>query len=115
MSSRILIADDHEMVRRGIRSLLEARHDFEVSEARDGRQAVDKTIELKPDLVILDVAMPLLDGFSAAREIKKNRAGDGHSDFDFSEDRHSQRSSAPDRRECLSGQGRRWENLVKRY
>jgi diguanylate cyclase (GGDEF)-like protein/PAS domain S-box-containing protein len=71
MSARILIADDHEMVRRGIRSLLESRDDIEVSEARDGREAVDKTIDLKPDLVILDISMPLLDGFSAAREIKR--------------------------------------------
>jgi len=72
MASRILIADDHEMVRRGIRSLLEARHrDVQVLEAGDGREAVEKTIDFKPDLVILDLSMPQLDGFSAAREIRK--------------------------------------------
>ncbi|MGB6429668.1 MAG: diguanylate cyclase [Candidatus Acidiferrales bacterium] len=72
MASRILVADDHEMVRRGIRSLLEARHrDVQVLEAADGREAVEKTIDLKPDLVILDLSMPLLDGLSAAREIRK--------------------------------------------
>jgi diguanylate cyclase (GGDEF)-like protein/PAS domain S-box-containing protein len=72
MTSRILIADDHEMVRRGIRSLLEtSRRDIEVLEARDGREAVRSTIDWKPDLVILDVSMPLLDGFGAAREIRK--------------------------------------------
>ncbi len=69
--ARILIADDHEMIRTGIRSLLESRNDVEVSEACDGREAVEKTLDLCPDLVILDVSMPLLDGFSAAREIRR--------------------------------------------
>ena len=71
MGARILIADDHEMVRRGIRSLLETHYDIEVTEACDGREAVEKTVIQKPDLVILDVSMPLLDGLSAAREIRK--------------------------------------------
>ncbi len=72
MAPRVLIADDHEMVRRGIRSLLESSHrDIQVLEASNGREAVEKTIGSKPDLVILDVSMPLLDGFSAAREIRK--------------------------------------------
>ncbi len=76
MASRILIADDHEMVRRGVRSLIEASHrDIEVLEASDGKEAVEKTIDLKPDLVILDVSMPLLDGFSAAREIRRVAPG----------------------------------------
>jgi diguanylate cyclase (GGDEF)-like protein/PAS domain S-box-containing protein len=76
MVSRVLIADDHEMVRRGLRSLLESSHrDIQVLEASNGREAVEKTIGSKPDLVILDVSMPLLDGFSAAREIKKVAAG----------------------------------------
>jgi len=67
----ILIADDHEIMRRGIRSVLESRDDIEVYEAKNGKEAIDKTHEVQPHLVILDVAMPLLDGFSAAREIKK--------------------------------------------
>src|SRR5579862_8122837 len=72
MTSRILIADDHELVRKGIRSLLESsRPDIEVLEASDGREAVERTIESRPDLVILDVSMPILDGFSAAKEIKR--------------------------------------------
>jgi diguanylate cyclase (GGDEF)-like protein/PAS domain S-box-containing protein len=72
MAPRVLIADDHEMVRRGIRSLLESSHrDIQVLEASNGREAVEKAIGSKPDLVILDVSMPLLDGFSAAREIRK--------------------------------------------
>ncbi len=67
----ILIADDHEIMRRGIRSVLESRDDIEVYEAKNGKEAIDKTHEVQPHLVILDVAMPVLDGFSAAREIKK--------------------------------------------
>ncbi|MGA7622168.1 MAG: diguanylate cyclase [Candidatus Acidiferrales bacterium] len=76
MASRVLIADDHEMVRRGIRSLLESSHrDIQVSEATNGREAVEKAARSKPDLVILDVSIPLLDGFAAAREIRKVAAG----------------------------------------
>jgi two-component system, NarL family, response regulator DegU len=54
-----------------MRSLLESRVRADVSEAENGREAVEKTRTLRPDLVILDVSMPVLDGFSAAREIKK--------------------------------------------
>jgi len=68
---RILIVDDHEIMRRGIRSVLESRDDIEVFEAENGKVAIDKTNEIQPHLVILDVSMPVLDGFSAAREIKK--------------------------------------------
>ena len=75
MAVRVLIADDHAMVRRGIRSLLEFRHDIEVSEASDGKEAVEKTATLNPDLVILDISMPLLDGLSAAKEIRKAAPG----------------------------------------
>lgn len=68
---RILVADDHELIRTGTRFLLESRCKAEVREAANGKEAVEKTTEWKPDLVILDVSMPLLDGFSAAREIRK--------------------------------------------
>jgi DNA-binding NarL/FixJ family response regulator len=68
---QVLIADDHEIMRRGIRSVLESRDDIEVYEAENGKEAIDKTHELQPHLVILDVSMPVLDGFSAAREIRK--------------------------------------------
>jgi DNA-binding NarL/FixJ family response regulator len=67
----ILIADDHEIMRRGIRSVLESRDDIKVYEAKNGKEAIAKTQELQPHLVILDVSMPVLDGFTAAREIKK--------------------------------------------
>ena len=68
--ARILIADDHEITRRGMRSLLESHRDVVVCEAQNGAEAVEKTKEMNPDLVILDVSMPVLDGFSAARQIK---------------------------------------------
>jgi DNA-binding NarL/FixJ family response regulator len=71
MALRILIADDHEIMRKGVRMVLEARCDTQVLEAVNGQDAVSKTIEYKPDLVILDVSMPVMDGFTAAREIKK--------------------------------------------
>jgi len=68
---RVLVADDHEIMRRGVRSVLESRRDYEVCEAQDGEEAVEKTKELHPDLVILDISMPRLDGFAAARQIRQ--------------------------------------------
>ena len=70
--TRILIADDHEVMRNTLRMLLESRGDFEVcGEASDGSEAISKTKDLKPDLVILDISMPNVDGFEAARVIRK--------------------------------------------
>jgi DNA-binding NarL/FixJ family response regulator len=70
---RILIADDHEVVRRGIRSLLESHSSWEIcGEAKDGREAVDLCQELNPDLVLLDIGMPNLNGLDAARQIVAN-------------------------------------------
>jgi DNA-binding NarL/FixJ family response regulator len=67
---RILIADDHEVARRGIRSLLEDHEGWEVcGEARDGREAVDFATELQPDILLLDIGMPNLNGLDAARQI----------------------------------------------
>ena len=69
---RILIADDHEVVRRGVRSLLKSRADWEVcGEAVDGRDAVQKAKELKPDVIVMDIGMPHLNGLEAARVIRK--------------------------------------------
>jgi DNA-binding NarL/FixJ family response regulator len=75
MPLRILVADDHDVMRIGIRELLGTREGWEVcAEARDGREAVAKTEELKPDIVILDVNMPELNGIEAARKIRKKFA-----------------------------------------
>jgi DNA-binding NarL/FixJ family response regulator len=68
---RILVADDHELIRHGIRGILRARRGWKViGEAANGQQAVEKTNKLKPDVAILDVSMPDLDGLQAAREIR---------------------------------------------
>ena len=67
---RILVADDHEMVRRGLRSLLQAHLGWVVcAECASGREAVERTAELLPDVAVLDVTMPELDGIEAARQI----------------------------------------------
>jgi DNA-binding NarL/FixJ family response regulator len=70
----VLIADDHEIVRQGLRSMLEAQRECQVvGEAADGRQAVAMTKELNPDVVILDIGMPTLNGLEATRQILKLR------------------------------------------
>lgn len=69
MAKRILIADDHEVMLRAVRALLESP-DWEIcGEAMDGLEAVAKATLLHPDLIILDLAMPRMDGLRAAREI----------------------------------------------
>lgn len=69
---RIVIADDHEIFRRGLRSLLESHSNWEVcGEAVNGREAIDRVRELKPDVVVLDVTMPQVNGLEAAREIRR--------------------------------------------
>jgi DNA-binding NarL/FixJ family response regulator len=68
---RILVADDHELVRRGIRGILRAQRGWRViGQATNGREAVEKTNKLKPDVAILDVSMPELDGLQATRQIR---------------------------------------------
>jgi DNA-binding NarL/FixJ family response regulator len=69
---RCLLADDHTLVRQGIRSLLESEPDIEVvAEASSAEEAVEKTKDLRPDLVLMDVGMPGLSSFEAARQIKR--------------------------------------------
>jgi DNA-binding NarL/FixJ family response regulator len=69
---RILLADDHTVVRQGLRKVLEERSDWEVvAEAGDGREAVRHAEELKPDVAIIDIAMPLLNGIEATRQVVK--------------------------------------------
>jgi len=73
---RILLADDHTLVRHGLRKVIEERADWEVvAEAGDGREAVRLAEQLHPDLAILDVAMPLLNGVEATRQITKRLPG----------------------------------------
>ena len=73
---RILLADDHAVVRRGLRLLLESRQGFEVcAEASDGREAVELTLHHKPDVAILDIALPVVNGIEATRRIRKDTPG----------------------------------------
>jgi len=68
----VLLADDHTIVRRGLRSLLQTENDMEVvAEAETGRQAVQLATALKPDVVLMDIAMPMLNGLEATRQILK--------------------------------------------
>lgn len=67
---RILLADDHTLVRQGLRRILEEKPEWEVvGEVHDGREAVTHTVELKPDVVVMDIAMPNLNGTEATRQI----------------------------------------------
>jgi len=66
----VLLVDDHTVVRQGFRSLLSAEPDIEVvGEAENGRQAVQLTRQLSPDIVVMDIAMPQLNGLEATRQI----------------------------------------------
>jgi two-component system response regulator NreC len=70
---RVLLADDHRMLREGIRALLERQDDITVvGEASDGRETVRLAASLCPDLVVMDVSMPLLNGIEATRQIKRD-------------------------------------------
>ncbi len=73
MSARILIVDDHEVIRQGVRSALShARPEWGIcGEASDGKQAIEAVQRLKPDVVILDVTMPTMSGLQAAPQIAK--------------------------------------------
>lgn len=75
---QIVLADDHTLVRQGFRKILEEQTEWEViAEASDGRDAVRQTLDLKPHVVILDIAMPVLNGIEAARQIVRRLPGTG--------------------------------------
>ena len=74
MAIRVLLADDHTLVREGIRMCLEALGDIAVvGEAADGRAAVQEALRLEPDVVLMDISMPILSGIEATAQIKKAR------------------------------------------
>jgi DNA-binding NarL/FixJ family response regulator len=69
---RILLADDHELICKGLRALLEAKKESLIcGEGGDGQEAVERVVELQPDLIILDVTMPALNGLQAAQRIRE--------------------------------------------
>lgn len=71
---RLLLADDHTLVRQGLRKILEETPDWEVvAEAGDGREAVRLAVDAKPDVCIFDIGMPLLNGIDATRQVVKRR------------------------------------------
>jgi len=70
----VLVCDDHALFREGVKTILNAQPDMEVvGEAADGREGVEETIRLSPDVVLMDISMPVLKGFDAVRRIKKVR------------------------------------------
>jgi DNA-binding NarL/FixJ family response regulator len=74
MAVRILLVDDHPIVRQGLRTLLEGRPGWEVvGEASDGIEALDKVEVLEPDVVVLDVTMPRMNGLEACRQIQQKK------------------------------------------
>jgi DNA-binding NarL/FixJ family response regulator len=73
---RILIADDHELMRRGLRSILATRPNWEVcGEAVDGSDAIEKTRLLRPDILVLDISMPRINGLEVARAVRRDYPG----------------------------------------
>jgi DNA-binding NarL/FixJ family response regulator len=74
--TNILLADDHEVVRRGVRALLEAQNGFTIcGEASNGREAVDMATNLQPDVVVMDISLPVLNGVDATRQIRRQAPG----------------------------------------
>lgn len=76
MAVRILLADDHEVVRQGLRTILKARPDWQIiGEAENGQEAIDCVRDLRPDVVILDITMPVMSGLEATQAICNLRLG----------------------------------------
>jgi len=72
VSTRILIVDDHEIVRSGLRRLVERQSGWEVcGEAVNGKEAIEKALALNPDLVLMDISMPVMSGIEATRQIRR--------------------------------------------
>ncbi len=76
---RILVVDDHAVVREGLRAFLALQEGFEiVGEAADGEEAIERAEQLEPDVILMDLVMPKLDGVSAMRELRRRWGGRGH-------------------------------------
>lgn len=76
MTIRVVLADDHSVVRKGVREFLEEEPDIEViGEASDGQQAVDLAVQLQPDVIVMDIKMPLLSGVDATKRIRSSAPG----------------------------------------
>ena len=72
MSAQILIVDDHEVLRRGLRSLLSSRPEWKIcGEAADGCEAIEKAKSLRPDIVLMDISMPRMNGLEATRILRR--------------------------------------------
>ena len=72
MASRILIVDDHDIVRQGVRHILETQNDWKIAgEAANGKEAIRLNEELKPDAIVMDITMPVMSGLEATKEIVK--------------------------------------------
>jgi DNA-binding NarL/FixJ family response regulator len=69
--AKILIADDHQMVRRTVRSMLAQKTNWKIYEAADGKQAIDESQRIKPDVAVLDIVMPVMSGIEAAYEMRR--------------------------------------------
>ena len=111
----MLIVDDQALVRAGFRMILEAEEDMEVvGEAADGRAAVEEARRLRPDVVLMDVRMPELDGIEATRHAARTGRRE-HEGRDADDVRHGRvrLRGAPRRRERLPAQGRSSEQLVE--
>lgn len=98
---KVLLAEDHAIVRQGLKALLEAENDIEVvGEAKTGREAVQMTTDLSPEVVVMDISMPLLNGIEATRQIKKSIPDakviilSAHGDGEFAEQMFSIGASA---------------------
>ena len=89
---RILIVDDHQMFRESLRQIIEAKHDLDVvAEADNGLSAIEKAEKFRPDIIVMDIRMPVVDGIDATRQIKakfpriKVIALSSHSDWAYVE------------------------------